>query len=452
MITDKRDRKLPLIFATLVLAFGLAFMFAITPLSPPDEEAHYRAAYLLSNVILQKSDAEVYDADYHDFYGLKQHYNVSSGYDRVKAELFKKQTVTGAKPIEYDSPLKGSEIAYIPQAMGISLARLFDFNFITGFEFGRFFNLLFFVLCVGLAVKITPVYKLLFGVISLLPMSLQQASSFSYDSMINGLAFILIALILRMIYQDEKIRFGQILSVFIVSFLLTPLKLVYIPLVLLTICIPKAKFVKDKGKIWFVLTLIILCIADLAVVRLQAVKDVFNTTSVAKQSPGNFNYSFGFIIHNFRDTVLVFINTLNAKATSWIWEMLGSSLCGLSLPLPKILPVTYILMIFFSAVAESRKEYRFNLMIVGVVLSVCSIGLIMLSMFLGWTVEGSPIISGIQGRYFLPLAPLFGLVFGNCLLPCKERFEKRTKTIVILSMIISNATTLAVVYFYTIGH
>jgi uncharacterized membrane protein len=40
------------------------------------------------------------------------------------------------------------------------------------------------------------------------------------------------------------------------------------------------------------------------------------------------------------------------------------------------------------------------------VISASVIGLSMLAMFLAWTSDTSPVIEGIQGRYFIPIVPL----------------------------------------------
>ena len=66
-----------------------------------------------------------------------------------------------------------------------------------------------------------------------------------------------------------------------------------------------------------------------------------------------------------------------------------------------------------------------NLFIIFVIL-LCIIGLVFTSLFVQWTRPGVFIISGVQGRYFLPLIPLVGLLLIQCNIKMKKNinFEK----------------------------
>ena len=54
-------------------------------------------------------------------------------------------------------------LEYLPQMLGFALARLCAFNGVTTFMLGRFFNLLFYVACLHIAIRLAPRFKVTFG-------------------------------------------------------------------------------------------------------------------------------------------------------------------------------------------------------------------------------------------------------------------------------------------------
>ena len=77
------------------------------------------------------------------------------------------------------------------------MGRILGLSAMLTFQLGRIFNLLVFILLIRLAIGVTPYWKNLFGALGLLPITLQQAASASYDAIINGLVFLSIAKTLR---------------------------------------------------------------------------------------------------------------------------------------------------------------------------------------------------------------------------------------------------------------
>lgn len=193
------------IFPTLALIFGLFYMFTITPLSVPDEATHFEAIIELTS----KFFTEPFDASVADFYAFSNHNNVCTGYLRIIQELFGKADTT--HPLSM-SIMGGMwtltySLEYFPQIIGYAVAHIFSFNAVTAFMLGRAFNLLFYVGCVYVALRIAPRFKLTLGLCALMPMALQQAASLSYDNFINALCFVLFAALLNLIFgTDDNVQ------------------------------------------------------------------------------------------------------------------------------------------------------------------------------------------------------------------------------------------------------
>ena len=182
--------------------------------------------------------------------GFSNQNNVCTGYLRVIRDLFGR----GSDPNVIQSSLMSYmwtlvyPLEYAPQVLGFAISRLLSFNDVTTFMMGRFFNLLFYVVCLYISVKRVPRFKLLFGLSGILPMAMQQAASLSYDTFINALSMVLLSSLLREIFSEGALTLCDLLYIFIPALLLAPAKGVYALFILLFIFIPKERFTGKCGK------------------------------------------------------------------------------------------------------------------------------------------------------------------------------------------------------------
>lgn len=228
------EKKLWVIYAPLVLILGIFYLFVLPPLSAPDEISHYISAYQLSNRLMGKQatyqDGHVLiraqdlfledvqgDYEFKDKIGTlekpldkenkeKESVVLSRVLDEGAYRLIHQVGLSGradTKDLPEDAlalsqfpPVITTPIAYFPQALGISLARIGNMNSLGLAYMGRFLNLLFFVFITTLTIKILPVYKEIYFGVNLLPMVLHLAASFSYDAYILSLWGLYIAICL----------------------------------------------------------------------------------------------------------------------------------------------------------------------------------------------------------------------------------------------------------------
>lgn len=142
---------------------------------------------------------------------------------------------------------------YLPQAIGVFLAKLFDMNVIWMLWLGRIFNLIFYAFIISFAIKKTPVLKIPLLAVACMPLSIYQAASVSIDSMIIGLGILTIAYFLYMYKAEEQSLDTRHVALFcLLSLLLGLCKLPYLAFTFLILLVPRSNF-KDENILWYML-------------------------------------------------------------------------------------------------------------------------------------------------------------------------------------------------------
>lgn len=410
-------------FAVFIMCIGMFYLVIITPLSPPDEPHHYQSAYQLSNFLLfQWNNNDTGNSADFDYENLTD-YNISNGYLKIFEEIT--ISAQNGNRIEIPKPRKLDYfVEYLPQALGITLARITNQNFIITFLIGRFFNLVFFTICIYFSIKQIPKFKMLIGIIGILPMTIQQAASFSYDGFINGVSIFLIASLLKAIYETGPISKMDIYSILISGILLTPTKVVYCVILLLVILIPKERFSSKKERFLKIFLIWGSCIIILFLFRLD---DLLNRSlGNALNWEGNYNYSLDYIFKYPVDTIKIFLKTFITNWKDYLYTCIGGRLSGLSLEIPNMIVNLFIALLCISVLNDFDSKYKLSVsmrcMFLFIVFGV--VVLTMLSMFTGYTSVGRNIIQGVQGRYFIPILPLLVISLNNQVVVLKKNIEK----------------------------
>lgn len=133
--------KIEIKLTAIIFFTGLLYMVVITPLSVPDEPHHYQSAYQLSNYLTFNFDnLDSGNSAYFDYDDLSEHKNTRIAYKKVISEVSLPSKSESLIEIPYPRNLSYF-ICHLPQAIGISLARFTNQNFIVTFYLGRFINL-----------------------------------------------------------------------------------------------------------------------------------------------------------------------------------------------------------------------------------------------------------------------------------------------------------------------
>ena len=217
------------IFLVLGITMGVFFTMFFPPYSAPDEQKHIATAYanagkLLGwdtidedgNVYVRKTDADV------TFRKNVSKFTYNCLYDDLHRPIEKDS-------VKYNYTSLGVPItSHFPQTLGVALGWIVGLNGVCTLYLGKIFALIFYLIMVYFAIRFMPWGKMVMTVIALLPISLELAGSFSYDSVLNALSFFFIGYVMHLIYEKKSVNWKNILCLMIISAVMAPSKVIYV--------------------------------------------------------------------------------------------------------------------------------------------------------------------------------------------------------------------------------
>ena len=234
------------VFLGISLLFGLAFAFITPPFQVADEPSHLFRSWQISEFNLFKYNDKAPESLVH----------LSTMANRMMFMAHEKTGIdelTSLAEIELNEEDQSTVetpnyiLPYLPQALGISLGDWLGINPLGQFYLARILNLLVCLFILFQAIRITPVLKWLFFLLSLLPMVLYQMASLSYDAMTISLSFLLTAILFKLAFgTSSQISIRDLASLFIVSAFLALCKPPYYIIALAFLIIPASKLGSRK--------------------------------------------------------------------------------------------------------------------------------------------------------------------------------------------------------------
>ena len=423
-----KKRKIASAFAVMTFFIGCIYIFVLPPFTVPDESAHIVTVYSKSSKLLGKEVTDeggkvIADSNM-GLYFIREEYPTKESYIRfVKGALGKNSDVITTKE-SLANPLNVKAVGYIPQIVGVSIARILKGSGEQILLIGRLFALLWYCFVMYFAIQIFPLNKMILFAVGLLPMTMQQVCSFSYDSVLLGLCFFLISYILWLIYTKEVVELKDVLILVCVVSGIVMIKYIYIPIIGLLLFIPKHKinFRVDRKKI------AVSMFGMLSMFEIGS-KMTLITEAAAKnmqiRSDGLYKYSIGYVISNLGDTLIVVTRTVFEKISFFVESMIANPLGWVEIQLPNIIVLGFAIVLIFSAIPNHRSPKITKRMMVtaGFIVVIVS-GLVLAAMLISYTYVGADTILGVQGRYFLPVLPLVLLIVqGNKNIIVKNSIE-----------------------------
>lgn len=360
------------VFLILCLIFGIGFLLATPIFQVPDEPDH-----LLKSIHISKGEI------------LPE-----------KSMVF----VSSYPPVPY-----------VASASVIFVGKLVNFHSLDMIiYFAKLANLLLYVLIVYSAIKLTPVHKWVFFLLALMPMTLYEAASLSADSFTIAISFLLIALFLKFSFDEEKneLNTKYILILFFLGLMIALSKQIYIVLMLLFFSIPFYKF-KNRRQMFSSFLVIsiplLLIIEGWGFVIQGAYVPVLPEISFHGQIVFMLLHPIAFIqalLHSFLHYAQYYLVSF-VGTFGWLDNRLDT-------PLPSILVYIYLIVLILVSLIDNN-DFNINLNQKLVYLTTFSLSFLSIFVleYIAWNVVGSNIIEGVYGRYFIPIAPLFFLLFYN---------------------------------------
>lgn len=471
-------RKAPLYISigAAVFLLGLMNISVFRGLSAPDEVSHYISAYKISNMLLntpvQDKYGQVYvrscdlfledtegrldavraanDAGIEDFdrtlkiFGqelTEEVYRIDHEQTRMSSDSFDKAAVG----LSCQWTVNTTPAAYVPQALGITLARMLGLGPVYLISLGKLFNLIFFTAAVMLALWLLPKGGGAVAGTALIPMTLHLGASMSYDVFVMAGSFVFMALIFNMIING--IRPVKALAAALVIALLAPCKLVYSLLLILLLLfvrgylgatlkllIKSRKAAKpvsveifgrsmtvpltDAGRAHCIKRICdFLILASACIIFAAVSMYTINSTTIGNYAAADeriiewaeepTGYTFTYLLHHPFETADIFYRSILMRSGTWFSTMFGIYLGNqdpvLNVPYPVIGLYAVGLLIIS---AGSELALNISGKCITAAASVLIALALMASMLLAYTPVSAAYIEGVQGRYLLPVLPL----------------------------------------------
>ena len=296
-----------------------------------------------------------------------------------------------------------SPVNFLPQAIGMRLSRIFSNNIHTIYYSARWCNYLLALFLGIISISIIPFGERILFCILMFPMTLQEMVSISPDCMTNSIVILFISYVMYLAYKKESISKLDIIGISILALLISQCKIVYIPIVFLVIILPRGKFKNEKKSIIFKIVLImisILCCLLWLVISASYLGEFQPGVDKAAQLRE--------IVTGIDRYYAVIVRTIfESRVEFYIKTMIGSSLGALNID---TIPVVWIglLLLLTHLVENSGTNIDIDKKDAIIMLSifVAISGLILTSLYVGWTPVGCDEVYGVQGRYFIPIVLL----------------------------------------------
>lgn len=440
----KRKLSIEGFFLTAGLGLGLMFLVILQPLSAPDEIRHFISAYRISDQMMglpdTNEDGQVYIRE-QDRFIVDLHPEKGEEEPEILGQLLSQDTYheiherslmgTGEDSLVSSGQIavQTTPLAYVAPALGITLARLFGLGGIGLLYMGRLFNLILFLGTVWIALRRLPFGKPVMCAAALLPMSLHLAASFSYDTMINGLIFWFGAVCLDLAYTQRNVRKRDILLLAVLIAVVGPCKMVYAPVMGLCLLIPVRKF--GGWKNWAAAAAVVLAawLAAMIIVNSQTITVYTGSTENYIGWAEQTGYTMTELVHRPGLVIQMFYNSLIWQAEYYHLTMIGAYLGQvdqvLDVPYLVVMGLSFCLILLaLQRPGEETSYFSVKQRIWIWFLAAAAAGAVMFSMLLAWTPVTSLVISGVQGRYFLPFLPVVLMTLKNRWIICTKNRDK----------------------------
>lgn len=302
---------------------------------------------------------------------------------------------------------------YITQALGMALARWMGLPMHMQIIAARLGNMLGYVLLCFAAIHFLKRFKLTFAAIALMPTPMFMASNFSYDPLCTGLCMLGTALIIdAMLDRDTRISWKRLLGIFVSFMLACNIKAVYAPLLLLVLLLPRSKFASRGQAVYVKVISMVLMLVAVGGILLDISGDINviqDTRGDGADSAGQIAFVlshpltyFGYFISALWNGFQVYL--LDSPRLTWAYLGSCSGIwAAFSLMLLLITCYTDNDTAFAQRVSWQQ---RIGLLLVAGIAT----GLMFTAMYVGFSAVGSSSFGGVQGRYMLPVLPLFALL------------------------------------------
>ena len=413
-------------FLAAGLGVGFLFLFATPPFQVPDEPAHFYRAYAVSEGILWAERGEaglgaVLPASLEDLGvdlkgDLPFHPERTMSPDKVLRSFEVPLEPERRRFVDYRTSAQLTAVAYLPQAAGIAVARLFGAPALGLLYGARLANLLIATFLTALGLRRLPAYSWLLAMLALTPMALFLRASASADALCTAAAFLLAGTAARLAWGEESGSWKDMAVLIASSALLCLTKPVYVPLALLVLLIPRRdRLLLLHGTV--TAAAFLLAMATASAVDINIRPDV----------PVDRDRQIEAALDEPLRVVRIIAEDYLRMGRRYMAQVVGQ-LGWLDANLPRPLLWGYAVLLGMLVVLDSSRGVSVSPWQRGllILIALATLALVSASQYASWTPYGADYVEGIQGRYFIPLAPAAAWIFHSGRFPAEPALLDRS--------------------------
>ncbi len=415
-----RRCRIETVFLFTILCLGVIYNFILTPYMTPDEKYHIDMSYRYSNSLLgieqagERKCLKRADDEAIEFTSEPSLTNYKNIYDGLFTGVKDERLVEAEATANTEAPL----IIYLPAVLGMTLARLLRLGTVPMLLFARWCSLLFFALMAYLGMRKLPFGKMTLFLLSVLPMNLQQCTSFSYDAVITGTILLYSCYCISYAYNNEPVKPKDILVMGLLGIVFIYGKSgVYLPMCLLALLIPVSGFSGKRVRGVCMAGLCLLPVLSFLNKNTVAVNYIATTTEATGTvgSSMTSSYTIGYFLSQPLELVRILANTISDKTAFYLESLAGQKMGWVEIEISEVIPMLFLLLLILSAFKIREEPLYVKAWQKGWVAFIClaCTGIILAGMLLTWTPKDYISIEGVQGRYFIPLLLAFSLTWRN---------------------------------------
>ena len=421
-VDDRTGKRFALSFALVALVVGFAYVVLIPPFQVPDEAAHLYRAYGTSNFtcvgepMIKVPSALTQEQD--RFPALLENYSLQTRLlaQRAAIDPIDSPPLEGSDSrIEDDNGNLYSCVPYLPTAVVFVVGRFVRAPALLIYYSGKLANLLVYVALLSLSLLILPGYRPVLMVVALLPMTLQQVGSFPADSLTISLSFLLFAYCLHLAFGNYKLLGPKQFLILLALFVALSLCKFNIWFLLIILIIPTSRFGSKRRQYLVVAGLLFLMLGVAGVWQAVNAANIIRFEALKSKTA---NVDMKDNVRELSHRPDIFLETAVKQIETSYPEYINMFVGQLG-PLTVVLP--FWLLVSFKVLLVATTGLRDRLIKLNqysrLLLLLISLASLFSIFSLLWIFEtshralleaeaGNGVLSGFQGRYFIPLAPL----------------------------------------------
>lgn len=429
------------IFLVVAMVVGSILIFLTPPMCTPDENCHFLNSYAFSTgeFVPEVKDGKIgknirndiinfvdgyngkYTSNYEEKYSFKEMYFNSHLQVSDRSMSFYESRLLNSNPFTYVFSTAGILIGKV-------LLRLWGGDFDTPYNlliFAKIGNYTFFLLAGYMSLKNAVCMKKSMLLLLTMPMSLYLGASVSYDAILiaGSIWFFSIFMKLYLAPADYIISKTDIIQTLTCVFVLISVKQVMIPFLLLLFLIEKNKFGETKKYVFCIVAVIVL---GIVCYLMPTIVNGIYVSGIQTEYQINSLKQKDYVINNPLSFITILFRTIKEYRIFYLQGFYGSlGLQDTNFPVP--IAIVSLTGLFVVSLYEMCKVQKIKLgcrilCFIAVVISILGM---YYETYIGWTANiagiGENIITGVQGRYFIPIFIFVFIIFMN------EKIKKKVE-------------------------